>query len=362
MKIVSLRANPSIYFHNGLNASLSAAEKRLEELTFNSAPINIGRELARRQGEASFTEWRLWGFPSRVYELNGIPVRMFSTSDGHTDLRELQRHIRAVGEPDVLWAEGIHFPEVLRRVFELCPKSLKINYPKYSEPWLIQGLEYYDGCLVDEHWQVEEMAWRHPGVRCLVWNKLVDYEHHFFPMPVPKRYDICYVARLHARKYHNLLFDALAKIPDRRLSVVLVGEENDFKKHLQPMADQAGTDVTFSGHVPRKQVNELINASRIGVLCDKYDAAPRAMLEYMAADVPVLATSEMRAGIRYIGERAGLACPPERFHEGIIQMLEWENHFAPREHLIEHFSRHKVVDRFQQIVADLQATKLTVPS
>jgi glycosyltransferase involved in cell wall biosynthesis len=249
-------------------------------------------------------------------------------------------------------------PATLCRVFDLCPNSLKMIYPKYCEPWLIQGLDRYDVCLVDEEWQVAEMARRYPGVVCRVWDKLIDYERCFFPTSTTKKYDICYVARLHPRKYHKLLFKALAKLRERRLSVALVGsDENECQQYLEPMAEEAGVEAVFTGHVAPESVNRLINESRMGVLCDKYDAVPRAMLEYMAADIPVLVNAEMRAGTRYVAPEAGLVVSPAQFHEGIIEILDHLDRFRAREHLVRSFSRQKAVDRMWKILSDLMVAR-----
>ena len=180
---------------------------------------------------------------------------MYHSKDGD-DLSDLENHLLVEGEPDIIWAEGIHFPQILKDIFDLCPRSIKIIYSKYCEPWLIEGLQHYDACLVDEPWQIEEMKNRHPSVACRVWDKLVDYDQQFFPTHSDKKYDICYVARLHPRKYHELLFSALSKITDRRMSVVLVGSnDTDNQKYLEPLAREAGVAATFTGHVSAREVN-----------------------------------------------------------------------------------------------------------
>jgi glycosyltransferase involved in cell wall biosynthesis len=123
------------------------------------------------------------------------------------------------------------------------------------------------------------------------------------------------------------------------------------------MAKECGVEAVFTGHVSQQRVNDFINESRLGVICDKYDAVPRAMLEYMAADVPVLVNAEMQAGIRYVAPKAGLVLSPAQFHEGIIEILDHLHRFHPREHLIENFSRRQVVDRLWGILSDLMVDK-----
>jgi glycosyltransferase involved in cell wall biosynthesis len=306
---------------------------------------------------SSFVEWRFWGFPTLDFAYHGVPLQMFHGLDSQ-DVTVLEDHLTRVGVPDVIWAEGIAMPITLRRVLSLCASSLKVIYPKYCEPWIIEGLDAYDVCLVDEEWQIEEMARRHPVVKCRVWDKLVDYDHVFFPTNTTKKYDICYVARLHPRKNHKLLFQALAKLPDRKLSVVLVGSDsNECQQYLEPMAKEAGVEAVFSGQVPPRRVNDLINESRMGVLCDKYDAVPRAMLECMAADVPVLVNIEMRAGTRYVAPEAGLIRSSAQFHNGIAEILDNIDRFRPREHLLKNYSRQQAADKMWRILRDSMEDK-----
>jgi glycosyltransferase involved in cell wall biosynthesis len=353
MQIVNLRAHPRTLGGHGRGGSAREVEESLPLHMFDSAPKNIGRQLLRRGLVSRFVEWRFWGFPTKELHFQGLPLLMHQT-EGPQDIASLERHVASVGQPDVIWAEGIHFPDLLRQVFAVCPESLKVIYPKYCQPWIIEGLDQYDACLVDEEWQIDEMARRCPGTRCYVWDKLIDYEGQFFPLSLSKRYDVCYTARLHPRKNHEVLFTALGKLRERRLSAVLIGtNENDCQKYLEPMAAAAGVEATFTGHVEPEEVNRLINQSRIGVICDQFDAVPRAMLEYMAADVPLLVNAEMQAGIRYVGPRAGMLISPSRFHEGITELLDRLDVFRPREHLLENYSNDKATDRFWGIVQDL---------
>ena len=97
-------------------------------------------------------------------------------------------------------------------------------------------------------------------------------------------------------------------------------------------------------------MNRYVNQSRIGVMCARRDAAPRVVLEYMAADVPVLVNSELMAGTRYVGRSAGLVRSPEEFHLGIAEILDDYESFSPRAHLLAHYNRDKVAARFLSIL------------
>lgn len=212
-------------------------------------------------------------------------------------------------------------------------------------------LARYDLCLVDEEWEVEEVQRVCPAVQCAIWDKLIDYERTHYPLPVEKIYDICYVAYLRERKNHELLFRALAKLPERQLTAVCVGDDRKGNRaELENLARELNLAVHFTGEVTKEEVNRYINQSRVGVMCATLDAAPRAILEYMAADVPVLVNAELWAGSRYVGPAAGLVKSPEEFHLGLAELLDYRKQYSPRAHLLEHYSAEPVLKKFIAIL------------
>lgn len=321
----------------------------------SSSSKGLIAELARRGVAQGCEEWRFSYEPSNGADGEGLPpVRTFRIDPGAHSCAPLQTYITDVGAPDVVWVEGSDCPPHLRQVFDLCASSLKVVYSKDWKPQKIEGLSSYDLCLVDEEWQVEKLG--RQGVRAAVWDKLIDYDGTHRPIECEKRYDICYVAYLRRRKNHELLFRSMANVRDRRLTCVCVGGDPDGRlRELQGLVDELGITVDFAGDVSKTEVNRYINESRIGVICAREDAAPRALLEYLAADVPVLVNSELLAGARYVGPRAGLVSAPERFDEGIVRLLDDLKSYSPRAHLLEHFSREHVIEKFVSILRDASA-------
>lgn len=289
-----------------------------------------------------------------------VPVRSFPCGpDGRS--ADFAGHVDAHGRPDLLWVDGRHYEPHVAQAIELCASSYKVVYGK-ARPQDVEELERYDLCLVDETWQADEVARRAPGVEARVWDKLVDYESTFRPIGAEKRYDIVYVANIAKRKNHELLFRAIAQLKERDLSCVCIGGYarsgvDDPKRvehfaRLQRLVEELGIDVEFAGRLGSAEVNRKLNESRIGVVCSRKDSAPRAVLEYMAADIPVLVSSEMLGGQRYVGPQAGLVSPPDELHTGITELLDNLDRYRPREHLLRHYSREQVVDRMSAILRD----------
>ncbi|MDZ7344776.1 MAG: glycosyltransferase family 4 protein, partial [candidate division KSB1 bacterium] len=296
-------------------------------------------------------EWKLWNGPFQEIPANGrLAVKLFPC-DGDLTSPALARYLAANGAPEMLWVEGTEHPPYIRQIFKLCPDSFKIVYSKEWRPWKIEKLEQYDLCLVDEDWEAEEVNKHSPAVHCAVWDKLIDYETMHYPLPCEKIYDICYVAYLRPRKNHELLFRAMAKLQDRKLTCVCVGDDRKGNRlELEKLAAELNLAVHFTGEVPKEQVNRYINQSKIGVMPAVLDAAPRAILEYMAADVPVLVNSELWAGARYVGPGAGLVKSPEEFHLGLAALLDNYQNYSPRAYLLQNYSFGKVMAKFIEIL------------
>lgn len=317
-----------------------------------SSSKNIIIELLKRGLIDYAAEWKFWDRPNAHIDVPGIlPVDVFEAHGG--SFSGLEAEIEAHGPPDILWCEGPHHPDYMRRAFELCPDAFKLVYSKDWKPWKVENLGAYDLCLVDEEEQAIRVEKSFPGVHAGVWDKLIDYEDAHRPLGLAKHYDLCYVAYFRARKNHELLLDALGRLMPRRVSLILIGgDRDDERRKLEAQAARLGIDVTFLGEVSKAEVNHYVNSSRIGVMAAEKDAAPRAILEYLAADIPVLVNADLLAGSRYVDERSGAVLPPERLHEGIVRILDNYDSYTPRAAYLERFSKDRVIERFLRVLED----------
>ncbi len=319
------------------------------EMTATSSSFKIILGLHQRR---AVSDYEIWQFTDRAAAETPAPapaLKLFRC-DHNNFADDLTREVYENGQPDILWVDGRDTPPYIQQTLDLCPASFKLIYSKHPRPWNIENLERYDLCLVDEDWQVAKVKKHFPRVSCFVWDKLVDYETTFYPLTCEKSYDLCYVASLRKGKNHELLFEAISRVKDRTLTCVCVGgdlkgnrESWDRLAPLQQMVADLGLSVHFTGPVSAQEVNRYINLSKIGVMCSIVDAAPRAMLEYMAADVPVLVSSGMLAGARYLGPAAGVVAAPKEFHLGMTTLLDNRKNYSPRAYLLQNYSFEKVI-------------------
>lgn len=141
----------------------------------------------------------------------------------------------------------------------------------------------------------------------------------------PKTKVICAVARLHPVKGLDVLLNAfatLAKAMDNvQLWIVGGGQE---KKNLEEQTIQLGIDskVTFWGE--QENIPAILKHAYIGVLSSHYEGLPNAVIEYMAAGLPVVATDVGGVGEVVLDGETGLLVPsgnPQILADTILFLL-----------------------------------------
>lgn len=113
---------------------------------------------------------------------------------------------------------------------------------------------------------------------------------------------LVFVGRVEQLKGCDLLVEMMpavrARFPDATLKVIgheafTVGSEfpfsDELKKRLKEL--QCADSVTFTGAVPRDQLQAIVTQSDLAIFPSRYDSSPYACLEAMAFGVPVLASN-----------------------------------------------------------------------
>jgi glycosyltransferase involved in cell wall biosynthesis len=101
---------------------------------------------------------------------------------------------------------------------------------------------------------------------------------------------IGWVGRLSSEKGPDVMIDAFARVADRRALLVMVGHGSDLEA-LRDRAHQLGVGdrVMWTGLVPAAE--RLLSALDVFVLSSRTEGTPIALLEAMAAGLPIVATS-----------------------------------------------------------------------
>jgi glycosyltransferase involved in cell wall biosynthesis len=184
----------------------------------------------------------------------------------------------------------------------------------------------------------------------------------FEPRPprAPRR-AIITIANLRREKAHDVLIDAapsiLRRVPDARFEIVGGGPEHEA---LVARAHARGVAAAFTFHGHCDDVAARLREADLFVLPSRSEAFPNAVLEAMAAGLPIVASAT--GGIRELvdHERTGLLVSPDdpaALAAAIVRMLS-ESSLAAR---LGAAARARAVDRFDfdRMVAGFEHVYLT---
>ncbi|MCV9967813.1 glycosyltransferase [Pararhizobium sp. BT-229] len=280
----------------------------------------------------------------RAFRLNGADAP-FSSND-------MLGHIQAFGPPATLCVWGLGVSE---DILLACQKSFKIYNSIDAPPLRIppEVSRHFDLVLTGAEWQSEAVLERHPEMSVAVLPIGPEFasETTFHPLETEKVYDMIYVAAAQPYKRHDILFEALAKLP-RSLRALCVSGYGEMTESLRSQAGAKGIKVDFIGPpgVPFPEVNRLMNSARMGVVCGVDDGAPAILTEYMLAGIPVLANSALTCGLQYITPKTGRAVPADQFHLGILEILAGDSEFEPRQVVLRNWTWQHSVRKLQRLI------------
>ncbi len=327
--------------------------ERLPLAVLKSGVVDCAEVWTHWRGENPPGDWTEPGSPSirrRAFRSNGPDAPMASN--------DMLAHIHAFGAPDILCVWGLGVSE---DILLACRGSFKI-YNSIDAPALRIPPEvsrHFDLVLTGAEWQSEAVLARHPGMRTSVMPVGPEFASDltFRPLGLPKIYDVIYVAAAQAYKRHDILFEALAKLP-RNIRALCVFGYGELVDTLRRQADALGIQVDFVGPpgVGFEEVNRLMNQARLGVVCGIDDGAPAILTEYMLAGIPVLANSDLSCGLQYINEDTGATASAENFHKGIASMLVRADTFHPRRIVQANWTWPRTMEKFLPLIQDFDGT------
>ncbi len=129
------------------------------------------------------------------------------------------------------------------------------------------------------------------------------------------------VANFRPQKDHPTLFRAVAELPEdvrQRLRLVVVGSttaDRTYHANCVAMLDRLGIGDVVHLVGTRSDIAGILAGADAGVLSSKNETGPLAILEYMAAGLPFVATDtgEIAAAVKQLG--VGFVPPPRDHHE-----------------------------------------------
>ena len=283
-----------------------------------------------------------------------LAYRSFALDDARApfDNRDMLAFVHMFGAPHILVVYGLGVsPELLAACANSFIVYNSIDAPSLRVPPAVSA--HFDLVLTGAQWQSDEVTARHPGMATAILPVGPEFAaiDLFRPLETRKDYDLIYVAAAQAYKRHDILFDALDRLPRdvRALCVFGYGELADT---LRADADRRGLSVDFVGPpgVPFDEVNRLMNRARFGVVCGRDDGAPAILTEYMLAGLPVLANAELACGRQYVRPDTGMLAVPDAFAEAILHMRGAADSFRTRDVALANWTWPHSVGRLRHLI------------
>ncbi len=321
---------------------------------------------AIRYGLCDYAEiWTFWARdePPPWYQSSPFLMRRsFLANDANIPFssNDMLGYIAAFGPPDILCVWGLGVDEA---ILNACATSVKI-YNSIDVPALRVPLNvsrHFDVILTGAEWQSRDVERCHPGMTTAIMPIGPEFAspETFYPLGLEKTYDVIYVAAAQPYKRHDILFEALARLP-RSICALCVCGYGELGSELRDRAAELEITLDIIGPpgVAIEEVNRLMNLARIGVVCGVDDGAPAILTEYMLAGLPVLANASLRCGLQYITPLTGRTAPADEFHIVLMEMLQGETEFRPRETAMENWTWPHTIAKLAALVDGASLRKL----
>ncbi len=160
----------------------------------------------------------------------------------------------------------------------------------------------------------------------------------FVDMPIQtKVYDLVMVANWARHKQHVQLFNALRKIRNREIRVLLIGFEWGGRTKADILKEAVGLNahlchLEIMEDLPQKDIARCLARSKVFVYLSKKEGDNKAVVEAFCCNVPAIVYKDTIGGIKArINEQTGIFTSYQNLHKTIVYMLDHYQDFSPRE-------------------------------
>jgi len=159
---------------------------------------------------------------------------------------------------------------------------------------------------------------------------------------------IIMVANLISYKGHEDLLHAIAMIKDKLPPdwlLLCVGRDDGLLVHLERLARKLGIEKSVLWLGGRRDIAELLAASDLGILCSHQEGFSNAVLEYMAASLPVVVTDVGGNKEAVIDGETGWVVPPHS-PVALAEAIEQASRVESDRRAMGQAARRRVKERF----------------
>jgi hypothetical protein len=231
--------------------------------------------------------------------------------------------------------------------------------------------EYADIKLVEDLSVWEETKKKFPNAILLdiAGADFVDTEN-FKPLDIPKEYTGIQISTWQNFKRPELFFDGIKLLPKKKFlkfGHLIYGNEEElsyrnkfisFSKENFLNIDMPYANLTNNKGLPNnpKEINLLINKSKIGILTSKIEGINRFKLECLSANIPVLVPKDANTPLKkHINDKTGVFYDPTP--EGLVEAIKKVEanylSFSPREYVIQNTGNKISLEKLQKALESL---------
>lgn len=170
----------------------------------------------------------------------------------------------------------------------------------------------------------------------------VDTDAFDWPACPDRPFDLVMVANWAAHKRHALLFEALQKVRDRDVSVLLIGfpwanrSADDVRREIAEFPNER-VSVKIVEQIPHDELARLLRQCKSFVFLSKKEGDNKSLVEAMFADVPAIVFEGTIGGATSrINGATGILASEDELPAKIEFMLDHFLEFAPRRWALEH--------------------------
>ncbi len=175
------------------------------------------------------------------------------------------------------------------------------------------------------------------------------------------------VGRLHRQKGHEVLIKAVSRIVNKtsKIQVLFVGD-GPLKEELQNMIAEYRLQKTILLLGNRIDINDILGISDVFVLPSLWEGLPNAILEAMAAKLPVIATDVGGTKEVVVDGKTGLLVPPGDV-DSLEKCLYWMIQDAEKreemgkvgyQRILDNFTLKINIDKFESLYLDTLHRKI----
>ncbi len=186
-------------------------------------------------------------------------------------------------------------------------------------------------------------------------------ERNYYDMQLEKSYDCIMVAMWNDIKRHYLLFKAVRDMNNPSYRVCLIGGPwglvlDDFKD----LAAYYGVtdNIEFFERISPKQVNLLLNKSKVNLLLSLKEGGNKAIIEGLFANVPAIILDEhIGVDLAWINNQTGIITDKKRLTKTLLEMRTMYRSFRPRQWAIDNISCHASTKKLESKLREIAAQR-----